>query len=256
VYTSGIAGAKSYADASAQSQASGAITTASADATAKANAALASANAYIDGAYSILRTSIIQNSSSIALKASQTDLDSIGNRVSASEAAITLNASNIDLKVSKDNIINSINVSTEGITINASHINITGSLNLDGMFTGGLIRADKIDVDNLTAKHLACTDGHVACFRIDQWSLSSITPLTYIDMLVAGTSESYISSSEITHYSSDGRVRATIGGLGDTAIEIAAGKFKLPLVRWGTVTGHGVKCAMYWDSTTQTVYWD
>jgi len=247
-------------DASSKATAaqSTAINSASADATAKANAALASANAYTDVASSLLQTSITQTSSSIALKASQADLNSIGDRVSASESTIAIHASSIDLKVSKDNIINSINVSTEGITINASHVNITGSLNLDGIFTGGLIRADKIDVDNLTAKNINSVVGSIANFTISEYSLRSLNG--YSDITLDNGVGSHIRMNPFGFYHSNSSsggtnvgLQLSVSGADDNrAINVSAGDVCIHSLARAPDGGNIL--TVVWDKTTHKLY--
>ena len=58
-------------------------------------------------------------------------MDSISDallRIDSAESSITQNATDISLKVSKNDVINQINVSTEGATINANRVNITGEV--------------------------------------------------------------------------------------------------------------------------------
>ena len=62
----------------------------------------------------------------IALKASQTTVDALGNRVSQAEIDIDGANAAIALKVSKDGIIGAINLSPEEIVISASRINLSG----------------------------------------------------------------------------------------------------------------------------------
>lgn len=62
----------------------------------------------------------------VTLKASQTDLEAMGERVSSAESSIKVNAENIELKVSKKGVISSINQTAESIKISASKINLEG----------------------------------------------------------------------------------------------------------------------------------
>ena len=62
----------------------------------------------------------------ITLKASQSDLDEMGNRVSSAEASIEVNKDNIALKVNKNGVISAINLTSEEAVISASKINLNG----------------------------------------------------------------------------------------------------------------------------------
>lgn len=105
----------------------------------------------------------------ITLKASQTDLDAMGNRVSSAESSIKVNADNIELKVSKDGVISSINQSAESITISASRVNLSGyvtasefsSLKADlANVTSGTVQASHLYTQNLTATNTVRLAGH------------------------------------------------------------------------------------------------
>ena len=62
-------------------------------------------------------------------------------RVTAAESAITQNAENIELKVSKNGVISSINQSAESVTIDASRVNIAGAT----LFTSGRLSQSSLD---------------------------------------------------------------------------------------------------------------
>lgn len=62
----------------------------------------------------------------VTLKASQTDLDAMGNRVSSAEINIDGANAAIALKVSKDGVIGAINLSSEAAVISASRIDLQG----------------------------------------------------------------------------------------------------------------------------------
>ena len=105
----------------------------------------------------------------ITLKASQTDLDAMGKRVSGAEASIKINADNIELKVSKNGVISSINQSAESITISASRVNLSGyvtasefsSLKADlANVTSGTVQASHLYTQNLTATNTVRLSGH------------------------------------------------------------------------------------------------
>lgn len=105
----------------------------------------------------------------VTLKASQTDLDAMGNRVSSAESSIKVNSDNIELKVSKDGVISSINQSAESITISASRVNLSGyvtasefsSLKADlANVTSGTVQASHLYTQNLTATNTVRLAGH------------------------------------------------------------------------------------------------
>ena len=105
----------------------------------------------------------------ITLKASQTDLDAMGKRVSGAEACIKVNADNIELKVSKNGVISSINQSAESITISASRVNLSGyvtasefsSLKADlANVTSGTVQSSHLYTQNLTATNTVRLSGH------------------------------------------------------------------------------------------------
>lgn len=58
----------------------------------------------LDGAVTGLATQVAQNAGSIALKASQTDLDALGSRVDAAQASLTVQAAQIASKVSQTDL--------------------------------------------------------------------------------------------------------------------------------------------------------
>ena len=105
----------------------------------------------------------------VTLKASQTDLDAMGNRVSSAESSIKVNADNIELKVSKNGVISSINQTAESIKISASKIELSGyvtasefsSLKADlANVTSGTVQASHLYTQNLTATNTVRLAGH------------------------------------------------------------------------------------------------
>lgn len=105
----------------------------------------------------------------VTLKASQTDLDAMGNRVSSAESSIKVNADNIELKVSKDGVISAINQTAESIKISASKIELSGyvtasefsSLKADlANVTSGTVQASHLYTQNLTATNTVRLAGH------------------------------------------------------------------------------------------------
>lgn len=105
----------------------------------------------------------------ITLKASQTDLDAMGKRVSGAEASIKVNSDNIELKVSKNGVISSINQTAESVKIKASRIDLSGyvtasefsSLKADlANVTSGTVQASLLYTQNLTATNTVRLSGH------------------------------------------------------------------------------------------------
>lgn len=105
----------------------------------------------------------------VTLKASQSDLNAMGERVSSAEASIKVNADNIELKVSKDGVISSINQTAESIKIIASKIELSGyvtasefsSLKADlANVTSGTVQASHLYTQNLTATNTVRLAGH------------------------------------------------------------------------------------------------
>ena len=105
----------------------------------------------------------------VTIKASQTDLDAMGERVSSAEASIKVNSDNIELKVSKNGVISSINQTSESIKISASKIELSGyvtasefsSLKADlANVTSGTVQASHLYTQNLTATNTVRLSGH------------------------------------------------------------------------------------------------
>ena len=115
----------------------------------------------------------------ITLKASQTDLDAMGKRVSGAEASIKVNADNIELKVSKNGVISSINQTAESVKISASKINLEGYVTASKLsaefanFESSI--ADSLYVRALSSSTFECTS---FSFKGNGMSLKSATFLT------------------------------------------------------------------------------
>ena len=115
----------------------------------------------------------------ITLKASQNDLDAIGNRVSSAEASITVNKDNIELKVSKNGVISAINQTAESVKISASKINLEGYVTASKLsaefanFESSI--ADSLYVRALSSSTFECTS---FSFKGNGMSLKSATFLT------------------------------------------------------------------------------
>lgn len=126
-------------------------------------------------------STISQHTTQISLKASQTDLTALGTRVSSAEAKITSKAINLTVKSQTETIANSvtsalqnrivetgIDITNKRITVKADTFRVQDTLgNAIAIFktnTAGkpILKAENIDVDNLTAKKL---DGAIGSFK-------------------------------------------------------------------------------------------
>lgn len=140
----------------------------------------------------------------ITLKASQTDLDAMGNRVSSAEASIKVNSDSIELKVSKDGVISAINQTAESIKISASKIELSGyvtasefsSLKADlANVTSGTVQASHLYTQNLTATNTVRLAGHTCnwsslevCTRVHySKSLQTVPGGNGVDYAVIGS---------------------------------------------------------------------
>lgn len=140
----------------------------------------------------------------MTLKASQTDLDAMGNRVSSAESSIKVSADNIELKVSKDGVISSINQTAESVKIKASRIELSGyvtasefsSLKADlANVTSGTVQASHLSTQNLTATNTVRLAGHTCnwsslevCTRVHySKSLQTVPGGNGVDYAVIGS---------------------------------------------------------------------
>lgn len=140
----------------------------------------------------------------ITLKASQTDLDAMGNRVSSAESSIKVNADSIELKVSKDGVISAINQTAESIKISASKIELSGyvtasefsTLKADlANVTSGTVQASHLYTQNLTATNTVRLAGHTCnwsslevCTRVHySKSLQTVPGGNGVDYAVIGS---------------------------------------------------------------------
>ena len=140
----------------------------------------------------------------VTIKASQTDLDAMGERVSSAEASIKVNSDNIELKVSKNGVISSINQTSESIKISASKIELSGyvtasefsSLKADlANVTSGTVQASHLYTQNLTATNTVRLAGHTCswsslevCTRVHySKSLQTVPGGNGVDYAVIGS---------------------------------------------------------------------
>ena len=82
----------------------------------------------VNTAYSKVEAGINSLASGITIFAKKNDFDALGNRVSSAEASIKTNASNRELKVSKNGVVSAINASPESVKISASKIDLVGKV--------------------------------------------------------------------------------------------------------------------------------
>lgn len=131
----------------------------------------------LDGRLDTAETNITQNTQQIALKASQTEVNTLTGRVATTESQISLEADKIALLVDSSNNINaaaivaSINDAGSSVLISADHVNLSGyvtisslgsggSTQIDGSrITTGTIAAARIDTDNLVVKNILVKSG-------------------------------------------------------------------------------------------------
>ena len=89
------------------------------------------ANKAVDVAYSKVAAGIDSLASGITIFAKQTDFNALGTRVSTAESSIKTNASNIELKVSKNGVVAAINASPESVKISAAKIDLVGKVSFN-----------------------------------------------------------------------------------------------------------------------------
>lgn len=129
-----------------------------------------------------------------SLYATKSTVDSLGNRVTAAESSIKVNADNINLKVSKNGVVAAINASPETITISASKIDLEGKVTFSMLdsnaqstinskvtqsavdssintFKGTIIEGGKIKTELLEVTEIYATEGTVGGFTINEDSL-------------------------------------------------------------------------------------
>lgn len=89
---------------------------------------IADADAKLSAVRTELETSITQLSNQIQLKANQTTVDTLANRISSAESQLTIQSGQIATKVSQDGIISAINQTPESVKIQASKIQLQGAV--------------------------------------------------------------------------------------------------------------------------------
>lgn len=135
---------------------------------------MSSAEIAIDGA-----------NAAIALKANQTTVDSLTGRVSTAESTLTVQAGQIESKVSKDGVISSINQTPESVTISASRINLAGyvtSSQLSAELANfQLSMNNNLTTNNLSVNSRAYLPGYVTMSShvISMESVEVVTDVSY-----------------------------------------------------------------------------
>ncbi|MCM1439271.1 MAG: hypothetical protein NC131_08755 [Roseburia sp.] len=91
--------------------------------------------ASFDSAGNLTNTSgLVTTSYATQIYATKTSVDALGNRVTAAEASIDVNTTQISMKVAKDGVISAINQSAESVTISASKIDFNGMVTMNNSF--------------------------------------------------------------------------------------------------------------------------
>lgn len=81
----------------------------------------------------------------VLLRATKSELNAVGERVTKAEASIKLNTESITLKVSKNGVVSAINQTAEEVKIQASKINLSGYV------TASQLSATNANISNLTS---------------------------------------------------------------------------------------------------------
>lgn len=101
-------------------------------------------------------TAINRNTDNIELTAWA--VDDLNEDMVTAQASITVNANNIELKVSKDGVISSINQTPESITISASKINLSGYVTASQL-TAAFANFTASTIDSLSVTSLGVSSG-------------------------------------------------------------------------------------------------
>lgn len=181
--TANSANSKAYANATAIAQTEASISL------------LAGAFTLKDGKYVLTSAAGAVITSEVAsLYATKSTVDSLGNRLTAAESSIKVNADNINLKVSKNGVVAAINASPETVTISASKIDLKGKVTFSMLdsdaqstinskvtqsavdssintFKGTIIEGGKIKTELLEVTEIYATEGTVGGFTINEDSL-------------------------------------------------------------------------------------
>lgn len=112
----------------------------------------------LDGRVTQEVSALTQTASEISLSVSNLST-SVNGRINTAESRITVNEQGILNRVEKNGVISSINQSAEEVKIEANKIRLIGETTLDGIINlNGTVKADFIDVDNLTVRKLRTKD--------------------------------------------------------------------------------------------------
>lgn len=105
---------------------------------------------------------------SIALKASQETLDKVTDRVTKAESTLTIQAGQIESKVSKDGVISSINQTPESVTISASKINLSGYV------TASKFSAEIATINNMLTGKTQITTAAINTARVSNLAAANL----------------------------------------------------------------------------------
>lgn len=112
----------------------------------------------LDGRVTQEVSTLTQTASDISLSVSNLSTD-VNGRIDTAQARITVTEQGILNRVEKNGVISSINQSAEEVKIEASKIRLIGDTTLEGIINlNGTVKADYIDVDNLTVRTLKTKD--------------------------------------------------------------------------------------------------
>ena len=130
----------------------------------------------------------MQNADSIQLMA--WDLGDLNNGLIDAQASISLNASNILLRVEKNGVISSINQTAESITISASRVNLSGYTTISQL-NAKFAEIDGLSVSSFSVTNLGCTSGVFS-------SLTANTTLRYGNATIDKSSKTVVTNTSIT----------------------------------------------------------
>lgn len=142
------------------------------------------------------RTAINRNTDSVEILA--WDVSDLNSDLVTAQAAITVNASNIELKVSKNGVISSINQTPESITINASRINLSGYVTASQL-SAAFANFTSSTIDSLSVSSLGVTSGVFG-------TLTANSTLRYGTDTIGKSSQTVMTGATLTVNSSGGYV--------------------------------------------------
>ncbi|MCP9611136.1 hypothetical protein [Coprobacter tertius] len=86
----------------------------------------------------LYNSDLTKTNEEINLRATKTELNALGQRVSTAEASITTQAGQIAMKVNKDDVVSAINILPENIKIDSKNISLNGDVVAKAIETNGL----------------------------------------------------------------------------------------------------------------------